>query len=758
MPFGRTSDHSSLECQRQLIETLLWEKAETEARLKRLINVANTRSDCEREGTLSSSILVAQPGMRVCQKSSNGNEIDKYYNLVKSLLNEIDACQTNLQQDRHLRIRDGVVKVHKAELAIFQQSHGEAAVQAFDCPFFKIYNRDLDSSFTSMPNANTPSQKVEPSTKRSTFALKSCHPLERSSLPAPRRASTSSLTLEAAHKISRNHYDYRECSNLKHRDPTGEMFIDQPFTRLRRNSASEADLYETSIRLSVSDLRPVVSSGRARSPSPFPSTSNQSMVPHSSHSSYRGQRRVYSTDYASDTGRLDPRNRSKHHSPRQEYQPYALSGRRRHPAYEVLKKGDDIDSYNAYSYTTPREQFDRDYPVKPYKPTARSSLDRPLGMNVMDEYPQLLPKDRPEQAHRPPTTSWAFGKLGSESRRSSRIGDSHWDKSSTRNTSRTRDASKGRGDHDRAFVALPYESDDGYDSYSDSRHQRHRSSRPHRRSRRRSRYRGQDSGSDALTDDEDLRKYRRKPSAVDHRSRHSSTDTSSAEDRSRRRRGSSQRMLEDGQTNGSRQSPSIDSKEDSRTVVAVEPPTTKEPEVAPKSIIKPPRRSFPEEPNPVREGVAPLKDNHEQGILPGARWTRINRRLVNPEALEVGNERFEERSDYVIVLRVLSKEEIQEYALKTQEIRGKSHLPRNLHHRHLQLPQTLATRSTSTKSAVAWKRTSITAASTKSPPVATKMRAKNNRSSRHHPVQTPGENRCPFVLVSRTTHPLSPRE
>jgi hypothetical protein len=43
---------------------------------------------------------------------------------------------------------------------------------------------------------------------------------------------------------------------------------------------------------------------------------------------------------------------------------------------------------------------------------------------------------------------------------------------------------------------------------------------------------------------------------------------------------------------------------------------------------------------------------------------------VNPAALEAGQERFEERPEYVIVLRVLSKEEIQAYAVKTQEIRG----------------------------------------------------------------------------------------
>jgi S1-C subfamily serine protease len=96
----------------------------------------------------------------------------------------------------------------------------------------------------------------------------------------------------------------------------------------------------------------------------------------------------------------------------------------------------------------------------------------------------------------------------------------------------------------------------------------------------------------------------------------------------------------------------------------------KEPEAPPKSILKAPREKFPEDDNPIREGVAPLKDAHKQGIPPGARWTKIDRRLVNPAALNLGHERFEERSDYVIVLRVLTKEEIQAYAVKTQEIRG----------------------------------------------------------------------------------------
>ncbi|KAL9022274.1 MAG: hypothetical protein Q9185_000516 [Variospora sp. 1 TL-2023] len=109
-----------------------------------------------------------------------------------------------------------------------------------------------------------------------------------------------------------------------------------------------------------------------------------------------------------------------------------------------------------------------------------------------------------------------------------------------------------------------------------------------------------------------------------------------------------------------------------RTVRVVTPTSERAPSQppAPKSILRAPREKFPEDPAPVREGVAPLKDAGKKGIPPNARWTKIDRKLVNPEALEAGNERYEERVDYVIVLRVLTKEEIEHYAAKTQELRN----------------------------------------------------------------------------------------
>jgi hypothetical protein len=93
-----------------------------------------------------------------------------------------------------------------------------------------------------------------------------------------------------------------------------------------------------------------------------------------------------------------------------------------------------------------------------------------------------------------------------------------------------------------------------------------------------------------------------------------------------------------------------------------------------KGILHAPREKFPEDPMPIREGVAPRKDAKKGGIPPNARWTKIRRKIVNPKALEVCKERFEVIEDFVIVLRVLSRDEVQGYANLTSEIRGSFYL------------------------------------------------------------------------------------
>ena len=107
-----------------------------------------------------------------------------------------------------------------------------------------------------------------------------------------------------------------------------------------------------------------------------------------------------------------------------------------------------------------------------------------------------------------------------------------------------------------------------------------------------------------------------------------------------------------------------------RQLRVVSPPRETSLDKPVKGILRQPREKFPEDPSPIREGVAPLKDAKKDGVPPDARWTKIARKLVNPEALDIGKERYEARDDFVIVLRVLSREEIQGYASATQQIRG----------------------------------------------------------------------------------------
>jgi hypothetical protein len=108
-----------------------------------------------------------------------------------------------------------------------------------------------------------------------------------------------------------------------------------------------------------------------------------------------------------------------------------------------------------------------------------------------------------------------------------------------------------------------------------------------------------------------------------------------------------------------------------RVKMIVEPPKKEEAPAQIKSILRKPTTKFPDHHDGIREGVTPLEPE-KKGIPKDAKWTKIDRRLVNPEALDLAQLRYEERLDCVIVLKVLTKEEIQALADKTAEIRGTS--------------------------------------------------------------------------------------
>lgn len=531
-------------------------------------------------------------------------------------------------------------------------------------------------------------------------------------------------------------------SSTTYRDPGHSTKLRTEYAirpRVRSSTMSAVDPRYSSGRYDtpaspLSRASPVIVPGHQRTPSPR-RDHDRYVVPASSHRPHR-RHHLSHTDYASDTGHLDPHEgASRSRVPHGGYPVYEHSPRLRYPPTGGLRKGEDIDDYDAYSYTNASEQMEKDSLARLRYERGAYPRNRPLSLTGLDD-PHLLPR-KESRAVGPPPSQRGFDKLdqGSRVRRSTHgSADSDVDLASAR-----------RRSWQRAPVSLHQDVDEGYSSYRDEydpgHHRRHRrhdddtssrhsyddrasrrtsaksavaasgsstglgtavlasgysddfdydlSPRPdrhrsrdrsardpeyrrhHSRSRRPSRRRS-GSESDEHTSDEDLKKYRREPSA--HRKPDGSDVSASGSerlspyltvDRARRRRSHSRHRSEDlprlKEADASR--PDELKKSEQATSKEQDPP-------APKGILKPPREKFPEEPNPVREGVAPLKDAHKKGIPPGARWTKIDRRLVNPAALELGRERYEERAEYVIVLRVLTKEEIQAYAVKTQEIRG----------------------------------------------------------------------------------------
>jgi hypothetical protein len=92
-----------------------------------------------------------------------------------------------------------------------------------------------------------------------------------------------------------------------------------------------------------------------------------------------------------------------------------------------------------------------------------------------------------------------------------------------------------------------------------------------------------------------------------------------------------------------------------------------------KSILKQHRADFSEVPNPNRKNVASNKDDEKtKGIPLVSKWTKISRHVVSPEALINGRERFKIKHDLIIVLRELTKEEVQAYILATAVLKDRA--------------------------------------------------------------------------------------
>ncbi|KAJ5482550.1 hypothetical protein N7475_001362 [Penicillium sp. IBT 31633x] len=431
---NRTSDFGSLEDQRMLIQTLLREKKENEAKLEKAIEVAKTRPN--RDDFFPSSTLIAQPDVMVSQQPSPDSEIEKYHNLVENLLHEIDVFQSSLQQDRHIRIRDG----------------------------------------------------MQPD-----FGFDLGRPLSRRLMPATRRASTGTLNLETIHKGSLDRYDrddnisddWHELepeglssrpSRLEaylasfhrlrdpHGRPTKETECRVQSVRHRSNAASVAKSYEFPVRLDVPVTRHQHNSStrhliRRRTPSPSSTDSDHNIVPASSRR--RAHRLAYSTTPASDTGYLHSRHSLRNRTSDGTHQ------HRIHPDDESPKKDNDIDDIDAHPYTPPDRQFNRDYPIRPRHHKAGYRLYRPISINNAEDNPQRLPREG--RQHGPPPTAWGLDSINHKRpQRPMRARDDLLNQHKPQNAI-----------HDEALVAVPHDSDGEYPPY-EGRRRRHR--RRHHRS------------------------------------------------------------------------------------------------------------------------------------------------------------------------------------------------------------------------------------------------------------------------------------
>jgi hypothetical protein len=528
---------------------------------------------------------------------------------------------------------------------------------------------------------------------------------------------------------TRDHVDVKPISKTAHRDGGHSTKTRTEFA-VRPRSQTTADSRREPLSLVIPQTpnRPsqVPASAYERTISPLPPRAPYSREDPERYTAppSRSHRRAYGSDYPSDTGYLEPHDRSRKHRDRG-YRVYRPGGVSHYPAYGDPRKWDDSRYYDAYSYTNARETFEKESAARSSQRTSRRT-GRPLSMTATEMAPgQSYARD----SRGPPPSQRGFDRLPGGDRLRITSGREYSDSDANRDPR--------RHPYQRASV-LHQDREDGYysvtDDPKDSRNHRHRSR--HRGSLkhaeellapvlsglatlglasgysddgRSDKYRSRDSEhgrSDrnkdydrdhrdgerekVLSDDRRLRErsqWRDDSSASETESRtrrhdkssarrhHSSSDSDSGQGSHQRSRVNSSRHRskpkdESSEISTKRAVVENGSEDRPRKPVTVEPPMAKEPEAPPKSILKAPREKFPEDDNPIREGVAPLKDAHKQGIPPGARWTKIDRRLVNPAALNLGHERFEERSDYVIVLRVLTKEEIQAYAVKTQEIRG----------------------------------------------------------------------------------------
>ncbi|RHZ59815.1 uncharacterized protein CDV56_107646 [Aspergillus thermomutatus] len=128
------AESSVLQEQRGLIQVLVEEKEASERRFDQLVkalgsvDINSSRGPAVQDTLPPYETLVQDPG----------RDLRTYIRLVKRLLHEVDACMSGFEWSRYSRIRNGVVRVHAAEVEQFRRAHGVMVTRLFDDPLFSL--------------------------------------------------------------------------------------------------------------------------------------------------------------------------------------------------------------------------------------------------------------------------------------------------------------------------------------------------------------------------------------------------------------------------------------------------------------------------------------------------------------------------------------------------------------------------------------------------------------------------------------------
>ncbi|KAJ5335491.1 hypothetical protein N7452_007894 [Penicillium brevicompactum] len=114
-----------LQEQRDFIITLLEEKKRIEATITAAPNPI----------TINASVN-SHTALAKCDGNSEPSDLDEYSLLMQRMLREINSCKSRLEQNRHSRIKSGVLNIHSREILQFQVQHGPSILQRFDHSLF----------------------------------------------------------------------------------------------------------------------------------------------------------------------------------------------------------------------------------------------------------------------------------------------------------------------------------------------------------------------------------------------------------------------------------------------------------------------------------------------------------------------------------------------------------------------------------------------------------------------------------------------